>query len=45
MLFTQRLRPGVQSGDITCSLRIWHSPRVKVGNRYGSPGVGIIEID
>ena len=45
MDFTQRLRPGVQSGDITCSVRIWHSPRVKVGNRYGSTGVGIIEID
>jgi hypothetical protein len=45
MDFTQRLRPGVLSGDITCSVRIWHSPRVKVGNRYDSTGVGIIEID
>src|SRR5262245_16071472 len=45
MMFTQRLRPGVQSGDITCSVRIWHSPRVKAGNRYESPGVGTIEID
>ncbi|HEX6398349.1 MAG TPA: hypothetical protein VFZ95_13065 [Steroidobacteraceae bacterium] len=45
MDFTQRLRPGVQRGDITCSVRIWHSPRVKVGNRYGSTGVGMIEID
>jgi hypothetical protein len=45
MLFTRKLRPGVQRGDITCSVRIWHSPRVKVGNRYASSGVGIIEID
>src|SRR3954470_2619753 len=45
MIFTQRLRPGVQSGDITCSVRIWHSPRVKVGKRYESSGVGVIEID
>jgi len=26
-------------------VRIWHSPRVKVGNRYDSTGVGLIEID
>lgn len=45
MLFTQRLRPGVQSGDITVSVRIWHSPRVKAGKRYASAGVGTIEID
>src|SRR5215471_16886365 len=45
MDFTKRLRPGVSSGEITCSIRIWHSPRVKVGNRYDSTGVGLIEID
>ena len=45
MDFTKRLRPGVQRGEITCSIRIWHSPRVKVGNRYLSTGVGPIEID
>lgn len=45
MIFTKRLRPGVLSGEITCSIRIWHSPRVKVGNRYESAGVGQIEID
>jgi len=45
MDFTQRLRPGVLSGDITCSVRIWHNPRVKVGKRYASTGVGLIEID
>src|SRR5215510_8622856 len=45
MDFTQRLRPGVLKGDITCSVRIWQSPRVKAGNRYDSTGVGLIEID
>ena len=45
MDFTKRLRAGVQRGEITCSIRIWHSPRVKVGKRYDSTGVGHIEID
>jgi len=45
MDFTKRLRPGVQRGEITCSIRIWQSPRVKVGNRYLSTGVGQIEVD
>src|SRR6202023_2519815 len=34
MTFTKRLREGVRRGEITCSVRIWKSPRVKVGNRY-----------
>jgi len=34
MMFTKRLRPGVRSGEITCSVRIWQSPRVKVGGLY-----------
>ncbi|HWG20926.1 MAG TPA: hypothetical protein VG225_10375 [Terracidiphilus sp.] len=34
MVFTKRLREGVRSGQITCSVRIWQSPRVKVGGRY-----------
>ena len=45
MDFIRSLRPGVQRGDITCSVRIWQRPRVKVGNRYASTGVGQIEID
>ena len=44
MVFTKRLRDGVRSGDITCSVRIWQSPRVKVGNRYAMEE-GEIEID
>jgi hypothetical protein len=34
MIFTKRLREGVRRGDITLSVRIWMSPRVKVGHRY-----------
>jgi hypothetical protein len=34
MIFTKRLRDGVRSGAITCSVRIWQRPHVKVGNRY-----------
>src|SRR5262249_18980927 len=34
MVFTKRLREGVRRGEITCSVRIWQHPHVKVGNRY-----------
>jgi hypothetical protein len=34
MIFTKRLRDGVRRGEITCSVRIWMSPRVRVGGRY-----------
>jgi len=32
--FTKRLHDGIKRGDITCSVRIWQGPRVKVGGRY-----------
>jgi hypothetical protein len=44
MVFTKRLRDRVKSGEITCSIRIWRSPRVIVGNRYKMEE-GEIEID
>jgi hypothetical protein len=44
MVFTKRLRDGVRRGEITCSVRIWASPRVKVGNRYRMEE-GEIQID
>lgn len=44
MVFAKRLRDGVISGQITCTIRIWTSPHVKVGNRYRM-GEGEIEID
>jgi hypothetical protein len=34
MMFTKRLREGVRRGSITCSIRIWTRPQVKVGGRY-----------
>lgn len=34
MIFAKRLRDGVRNGQITCSVRIWTSPRVRVGGRY-----------
>ena len=44
MVFTKRLREGVRRGEITCSVRIWTSPHVKVGSRYRMDE-GEIEID
>jgi hypothetical protein len=44
MVFTKRLRDGVRSGQITCSIRFWTRPHVKVGNRYAMQD-GQIEID
>jgi hypothetical protein len=44
VVFTKRLRERVRSGEITCSVRIWQSPRVKVGSRYPMDD-GMIEID
>lgn len=44
MMFTKRLREGVRRGEITCSVRIWTSPHVKVGHRYRMEE-GEIEID
>ena len=43
MQFTKNLRPLVQSGQVTCSVRIWKQPRVKVGGRYSLPP-GEIEV-
>ena len=34
MVFTKHLREGIRRGRIRCSVRIWASPRVKVGGRY-----------
>jgi len=42
--FTKRLREGVRRGEITCSVRIWMRPHVKVGGRYAMDE-GEIEVD
>ena len=44
MMFAKRLREGVRRGEITCSVRIWMSPRVTVGGRYRMDE-GEIEVD
>ena len=44
MMFAKRLREGVRRGEITCSVRIWMSRRVKVGGRYRMDD-GEIEVD
>ena len=44
MTFTKRLRDGVRRGEITCSVRIWMQPRVRVGGRYKMEE-GEIEVD
>ncbi len=43
MMFTQRLREPVMRGEVTCSVRIWQKPHVKVGGRYRL-GAGAIEV-
>jgi hypothetical protein len=44
MVFAKRLREGVRRGEITCSVRIWTRPHVKVGNRYRMEE-GEVEVD
>jgi hypothetical protein len=44
VIFTKRLRAGVRRGEITCSVRIWMRPHVKVGHRYRMEE-GAIEVD
>lgn len=34
MMFAKPLRERVRAGEITSSVRIWLTPRVKVGGRY-----------
>ena len=44
MVFAKHLRESVWRGFITCSIRIWKHPHVKVGNRYRMED-GEIEVD
>ena len=41
--FTKRLREPIRNGEITCSVRIWQRPHVKVGGRYEMDG-GFVEV-
>lgn len=46
MMFTKTLREPVIRGEVTCSVRIWQSPRVKAGGRYplGSGAIHVTSI-
>lgn len=43
MQFLKALRERIRSGDITCSVRLWQRPHVRVGGRYALPP-GKIEV-
>ena len=43
MQFAKQLREPVMQGEVTCSVRIWQKPHVKVGGRYAL-GAGEIEV-
>ena len=43
MVFMKRLREPIVRGEVTCSVRIWQSPRVKVGGRYAM-GRGAVHV-
>ncbi|RZJ07792.1 MAG: ASCH domain-containing protein [Rubrivivax sp.] len=42
MQFTKKLREGVRLGNITTSIRVWQSPRVKAGGRYPIDGGHVV---
>ena len=44
MQFARSLRERIQSGEITCTIRIWTRPHVKVGGRYPLPP-GEVEVE
>jgi hypothetical protein len=37
MQFIRSLRSRIQAGEITCTVRLWQRPHVKVGGRYALP--------
>jgi len=37
MQFLRTLRDRIRSGDITCTVRLWQRPHVRVGGRYALP--------
>lgn len=43
MKFTKRLHDPIMHGEVTCSVRIWQSPRVRLGGRY-KLGAGVVVV-
>jgi hypothetical protein len=44
MLFQSRFHDGIRRGDLTCTVRIWKAPRVRIGGCYRL-GAGAIRVD
>jgi hypothetical protein len=44
MLFKTRFHGGICSGQISCTVRVWKRPHVKVGGRYAL-GDGAVVVD
>ena len=42
MQFAKHLREPVKRGEVTCSVRVWVRPKVKVGGRYKLEGGQIV---
>lgn len=42
MMFARHLREGIREGRITCSVRIWTRPHVRVGGLYPVEGGHIV---
>ena len=42
MRFARHLHQGIREGTITCTIRIWHRPRVRVGGVYPMEGGHIV---
>jgi hypothetical protein len=42
MMFAKRLRQGIREGRITCTIRIWQRPHVKVGGVYRMEGGRVV---
>lgn len=45
-MFSKRVRGRIMAGEITCSVRVWQSPRVRVGSHYrlGSGAIHVTAI-
>ena len=42
MLFQRRFHEGIRTGQITCAVRIWQRPHVKLGGRYALGGGALV---
>jgi hypothetical protein len=45
MQFIRSLRDRIRKGEVTCTVRLWQRPHVKVGGRYPLPPGRIVVTD